>query len=49
MIEFATLSPPAHAAVLVGVVLLEAVVLYVGYGVLERVAAPPLIETIKNR
>ena len=48
MIEFATLSAPTQAAVLVGVVLVEAVILYVGYGVIERVAAPPVIEAIKN-
>lgn len=48
MIEFATLPPSVQATLLVGVVLVEAVVLYVGYGVLERIAAPPLIETIEN-
>ncbi|WP_187433045.1 DUF7512 family protein [Natronococcus pandeyae] len=48
MIDLAALSPPAQAGVLVGAVLLEAVVLYVGYGVLEQVAADPIIERIKN-
>ena len=49
MIEFATLSPPLQALVLVSVVLLEAVVLYAGYGVLERVVAPPLLGAIEGR
>lgn len=48
MIEFATLSAPTQAALLVGAVLVEAVILYVGYGAVERVAAPPVIEKIKN-
>ncbi|WP_168927091.1 DUF7512 family protein [Natronorubrum aibiense] len=48
MIDFATLSPAVQAGVLVGAVLVEAIVLYVGYGALEQVAAPPVIETIKN-
>ncbi|WP_265109884.1 DUF7512 family protein [Halosolutus halophilus] len=45
MIDFATLSGPAQAIVLVGAVLVEAIVLYVGYGALEQVAKP-LIERI---
>ena len=48
MIDLATLSPPVRAGVLVGAVLLEAIVLYVGYGALERVAAPPIVEKIEN-
>lgn len=48
MIELAALSPAVQAALLVSIVLLEAVVLYVGYGALERVAAPPLIDRIEN-
>lgn len=48
MIDLAALSPPVQAGVLVGAVLLEAVVLYVGYGALEQVAATPVIERIKN-
>ena len=48
MIDFAALSQPVQAGVLVGAVLLEALVLYVGYGVVEQVAADPLIERLKN-
>ena len=48
MIELATLPPSVQATLLVGVVLVEAVVLYVGYGAVERLVAPPLIETIEN-
>ncbi|WP_255190911.1 DUF7512 family protein [Natronobeatus ordinarius] len=49
MIGIEGLSPTVQAAVLVGAVLVEAVVLYVGYGAVERVAAPPLIETITRK
>ncbi|MCU4975698.1 hypothetical protein OB955_23715 [Halobacteria archaeon AArc-m2/3/4] len=48
MIDLATLSPPVRAGVLVGAVFLEAIVLYVGYGVVEQVAADPIIERIEN-
>lgn len=48
MIEFAALSPAVQAALLVVAVLVEAVVLYAGYGIVERAVAPPLIETIEN-
>ncbi|MFC7238464.1 hypothetical protein ACFQS4_09575 [Saliphagus sp. GCM10025317] len=48
MIELASLSEPVQAGVLVGAVLVEAIVLYGGYGLLERVGAPPLIATIEN-
>ncbi|WP_247728787.1 DUF7512 family protein [Halovivax limisalsi] len=48
MIDVPTLSPDVQAAVLVAVVLVEAVVLYGGYGLLERIAAPPLIDVIKD-
>ncbi|WP_440767435.1 DUF7512 family protein [Natronorubrum sp. DTA7] len=47
MIESAALSEPAQATLLVGVILVQAVALYAGYGVLERVATP-LIKTITN-
>ncbi|SDQ45581.1 DUF7512 family protein [Natronobacterium texcoconense] len=42
------LSSPVQATLLVAVVLVEAVGLYVGYGVVERAVAPALIETIEN-
>ncbi len=47
MIEAAALPAPVQATLLVGVILAQAVALYVGYGALERVATP-LIETITN-
>ncbi|WP_293026672.1 hypothetical protein [Natronococcus sp.] len=47
MIEFAGLSSVAQATALVVVVFLQAVALYVGYGLLERVASP-LIDRITN-
>jgi hypothetical protein len=49
MIELVTLSPPVQAGVLVGAVLFEAIVLYVGYGTLEQVAADPIIDRIKGK
>ena len=45
MIEFGTLPAFAQAALLVGIVFCQAVALYVGYGAVERVAAP-LVEAI---
>ncbi|WP_197075813.1 hypothetical protein [Halostagnicola sp. A56] len=47
MIDFAGSSPAVQAGALVGAVLLEAIVLYVGYGALERVAMP-VIEKVKH-
>ncbi|ACV10451.1 hypothetical protein Huta_0263 [Halorhabdus utahensis DSM 12940] len=37
------------AATLVGAVLIEAVVLYIGYGALSSVVAEPLVERIRTR
>ena len=48
MIEFATLSASAQAALVVGVILVQAVILYIGYGALERVLTPSITERIKN-
>ncbi|WP_176548335.1 hypothetical protein [Natrinema sp. CBA1119] len=47
MIDLAAYSPAVQAGALVGAVLLEAFVLYVGYGALERVAMP-VVERIKH-
>lgn len=47
MIDLAAYSSAVQAAALVGAVLLEAIVLYVGYGALERVATP-IVEKIKH-
>jgi hypothetical protein len=38
-----------QTALLIGVILAEAVVLYVGYGVIERVVGPPLVRAIRRR
>ena len=48
MIEIATLPSELQALALVAIVLLEAVVLYVGYGVVENRVAPQLIESLEN-
>ncbi|EMA35597.1 DUF7512 family protein [Natronobacterium lacisalsi] len=47
MIDLATYSEPVQAGALVGAVLLEAIVLYVGYGALERVATP-VVDRLKH-
>ncbi|RKD88590.1 DUF7512 family protein [Halopiger aswanensis] len=47
MIDLAAYSSAVQAAALVGAVLLEAIVLYVGYGALERVATP-VVKWIKH-
>jgi hypothetical protein len=43
-----TASGPVGAALLIGVVLVEAVVLYVGYGALERVLGPTITDAIRG-
>ncbi len=48
MIEVVALPQTVQAALLVVVVLLEAIVFYVGYGAVERIAAPSVIGTIEN-
>jgi hypothetical protein len=47
VIDLGSLPAFAQATLLVGIVFLQAVVLYVGYGAVERVATP-LIETITD-
>ncbi|ELZ24449.1 hypothetical protein C477_00770 [Haloterrigena salina JCM 13891] len=47
MIDLAASSSTVQAGTLVGAVLLEAFVLYVGYGALERVAMP-IVERVKH-
>ena len=47
MIDGIALSGLTQATLVVGVILIQAIVLYVSYGVLERVARP-LIETITS-
>ncbi|SIR76729.1 DUF7512 family protein [Natronorubrum thiooxidans] len=48
MLGLDTLSPTVQATLLVAVVLVEAIVLYAGYGVVERAVAPPVIERLGN-
>jgi hypothetical protein len=48
MIEIASLPPAVQAGALIGVVLLEAIVLYLGYGLAERAFAEPLLDRIKS-
>ena len=47
MIGSVSLSAPVQAALVVGVILVQAIALYAGYGVLERVASP-IIKTIMD-
>lgn len=48
MIDIAALTTAAQAAFVVTLVLVEAVVLYVGYGMIEERIAPPVLEAIAN-
>lgn len=49
MFGLAALSDPLHGMAIVGIVLIEALVLYVGYGGLTRVAGPELEAAIRDR
>lgn len=46
MIEFAVLPTAVRAALVVTLVLVEAVILYIGYGMLEERIAPSVLEAI---
>ncbi len=48
MIESVWLSPTVQALSVIGLVLLEAVILYVGYGLVERRTAPILFEALES-
>lgn len=48
MIEFAALPTAIQATLVVVLVLVEAIALYVGYGLLENKLAPPVLEAIAN-
>ena len=48
MIDVTALSPAAQAGVLVGAVLVEAIILYVGYGIVEQAVGERLIDRIKS-
>ncbi|MFO7926512.1 hypothetical protein [Natronomonas sp.] len=49
MIESLPAPTAVQALLLLVVVLIEAVVLYLGYGYVERLLAPFVIKTIKNK
>lgn len=48
MIDGTSLPPAAQAASLIGVVLVEAMVLYVGYGALEQLVGDRLVGRLTN-
>ena len=48
MISLGSSAQILQAATLVGAVLLEAVVLYLGYGALSNIVAEPLVERIRT-
>lgn len=48
MFGIESLSGPQGAAALIGLVLLEALVLYVGYGALERLLGPTLTRFLRG-
>lgn len=49
MFGIETLSPTLQAVALVGLVLVEAALLYVGYGALERAVGPRVVERLKGK
>lgn len=49
MMGFESLSPAIQALVIVGAILIEAVVLYVGYGAIEKVTAPTIRQAIRDQ
>lgn len=46
MIGLATLPGPIQAMATVGLVLVEALVLYVGYGILSQITKPTIVNAI---
>ncbi|WP_267641245.1 DUF7512 family protein [Haloarchaeobius amylolyticus] len=48
MFGIESLSGNAQAAALIGIVLVEAAILYVGYGLLERVLGPIIRDAIRG-
>lgn len=48
MIDPGSLHPVTEAVLLIGVVLAEAIVLYLGYGLAERALSDRVIERIKQ-
>ncbi|MFD1562349.1 hypothetical protein ACFR99_02020 [Haloarchaeobius amylolyticus] len=48
MIGGGSLAASVDAGLLIGIVLLEAIVLYIGYGAAEQMLGESLVERIKN-
>jgi len=48
MIGGGSLTASVDAGMLIGVVLLEAIVLYIGYGAAEQLFGEPVVNRIKN-
>ncbi|MBP1922120.1 hypothetical protein J2751_001125 [Halorubrum alkaliphilum] len=48
MIAISALPIAVQAALVVTLVLVEAIVLYVGYGLIEERIAPPILEVIES-
>ncbi|MGM0592336.1 MAG: DUF7512 family protein [Halobacteriota archaeon] len=48
MVAIESLPPLAHAGALIGVVLLEAMILYVGYGLTERAFGQYVIDQLRD-
>jgi hypothetical protein len=48
MFGLESVTGPTGAALLIGAVLLEALILYVGYGALERVLGPVITKTLRG-
>ena len=49
MMGFESFPATVQAILLVGVILVEAVVLYVGYGAIESVTAPKIRQAIRDQ
>lgn len=48
MFGLETVDGPAVAALLIGIVLVEAMLLYVGYGALERLLGPSITRLLRG-
>ena len=48
MFGIETASGPAGAGLLIGIVLAEAIILYIGYGALERVLGPTITDALRG-
>lgn len=48
MLALLEVPPAVQALLVVGIILVEAVVLYVGYGAVERVLTPHVVERLED-